>query len=190
MVESPRRYLPPARELRLSDGRTVTIRPTVPDDAPALIACLKQVGSESTFVTFGAEGFGLDEPEQRAAIAQLHAADNALGLVAAEGDRLVGSLTFMGGTRSRIRHTGELGLGIRREFTGQGVGRAMLETLIHWAERSGVVRKLDLRVVVENVGAIRLYEKLGWRQEGRISRDMVVDGVFHDVLYMGRPVDP
>jgi len=190
MIDSPDRRLPAPRHLVLPDGRTVTIRVAVPDDAPALIACLKQVGGETTFVTFGPEGFGLAEPEQRASIASLLSQENALALVAADGDRMVGSLTFTGGPRRRIRHTGEFGIGLLQAYAGMGVGRAMLEMLIAWAESGGIVRKLDLRVRVDNLTAIRLYEKLGWKVEGRVTRDLCVDGTFHDILYMGRLVDP
>jgi RimJ/RimL family protein N-acetyltransferase len=190
MIDSPHRHHPPSRDLALPDGRTVTIRPAVPDDAAAVITCLKQVGGESAYLTFGAEGRGLDELEQRAALAQFLAADNAVGLVAADAERIVGSLVFEGGTRSRIRHTGELGVSVLRAYAGKGVGRALLETLIAWAEASGIIRKLDLKVRADNLDAIRLYERLGWKIEGVVTRDLCVDGVFHDALYMGRPVDP
>ena len=190
MIDTRERRLPTPRDLLLPDGRTVTIRVAVPDDAPALIACLKQVGGESTYVTFGPEGFGLAEAEQRASIASLLARDNALALVAVDDGRIVGSLTFIGGTRSRIRHTGELGLGVLLAYAGKGIGRTMLEMLVGWAEGSGIIRKLDLKVRADNLNAIRLYEKLGWKLEGRVTRDLNVDGVLHDALYMGRWVDP
>lgn len=190
MIDSPRRHFPAPRDIALPDGRLVTVRCAVPDDAPALIECLKRVGGESTYLTFGSEGRGLDEVEQRAVLAEAHAKDNALALVALEGDRIVGNLFFEGGNRSRIRHGGEFGISVLQEFAGKGVGRAMLEMLIAWAEQSGVIRKLDLRVRSDNLAAIRLYERLGWKIEGRITRDLFVDGVFHDALYMGRHVDP
>lgn len=190
MIDSPRRHLPAARDLALPDGRVVTIRHAVPDDAAALLECLKRVGGENTYLTFGAEGRGLDEAEGRAVLAAVHAKDNALALVAVTGDRVVGNLFFEGGSRTRIRHGGELGISVLQECAGKGVGRAMLEMLIAWAERSGVIRKLDLRVRSDNLGAIRLYERLGWKVEGLITRDLCIDGVFHDALYMGRHVDP
>ena len=190
MIDTTRRYLPPARDVVLPDGRTVVVRCTVPDDAPSLLASLRQVGGESSFLTFGAEGIPLDETGERALIERFRATDNALALVAVEGDRVVGSLTFEGGPRQRIRHTGELGIALQQAYTGMGVGRALLETLIEWAEGSGIIRKLDLKVRADNVAAIRLYEKLGWRVEGRVTRDLCVDGTFHDAIYMGRPVDP
>lgn len=190
MIHTPERRLPAPRAVSLPDGRSVVLRVAVPDDAAAVLECLRVVGRETTMVTFGPEGIDKDELEERAFLAAMLAADNALALVVVDGERIVGSLTFEGGTRRRIRHTGELGVGLQQAYAGVGVGRALLEMLIAWAEASGVVRKLDLKVRADNGSAIRLYEKLGWRHEGRVTRDLCVDGTFHDALYMGRWIDP
>ena len=53
-----------------------------------------------------------------------------------------------------------------------------------------MVRKINLKVRVDNAGAIRLYQRMGWVNEGRTTRDTVIDGQFNDCLLMGRPVDP
>ena len=58
------------------------------------------------------------------------------------------------------------------------------------AEGGGVVRKLNLRVRADNARAIALYERLGFAVEGRATRDVLIDGEFHDCLVMGRAVDP
>jgi len=177
------------RDLQLADGRRIHIRPAVPDDAGAVLAYLKKVGGESNNLTFGPEGVGLDEAEEREYLGAVAASDNALVLLALHEDAIVGALSFEGGRRPRVRHTGELGISVTESFTGCGVGRVLLEMLIDWAERSGVIRKLNLRVRVDNLAAIRLYERLGWVVEGRVTRDQGIDGVYTDTLFMGRPVD-
>ena len=177
------------RELQLGDGRRVYIRPAVPDDACAVLAYLQQVGGESNNLTFGPEGPGLTEPEERQFLTGVAASDNALVLLAHHEEKIVGALSFEGGRRPRIQHTGELGISVTRSFTGCGIGRTLLEMLIEWAAESGVIRKLNLRVRVDNLDAIRLYERLGWVVEGRVTRDQGIDGVFTDTIFMGRPVD-
>ena len=57
-------------------------------------------------------------------------------------------------------------------------------------ERGRIVRKINLKVRVDNVAAIRLYERMGWVHEGRTTRDTLIDGAFADCLLMGREVDP
>jgi RimJ/RimL family protein N-acetyltransferase len=62
--------------------------------------------------------------------------------------------------------------------------------MLAWAEQGGVVRKINLKVRVDNIPAIRLYERMGWVHEGRTTRDTLIDGEFSDCLLMGRGVDP
>lgn len=177
------------RDFQLADGRRIHIRPAVREDAGAVLDYLKKVGGESNNLTFGSEGLGLSEAEESEYLGGVAASDNALVLLALHEEVIVGALSFEGGHRPRIRHTGELGISVTESFTGCGIGRVLLEMLIEWAEQSRVIRKLNLRVRVDNLGAIRLYERLGWVVEGRVTRDQGIDGVYTDTLFMGRPVD-
>lgn len=178
------------RAVTLRDGRSVRIRRAVPDDAAAVLAYLRTVGGESDNLTFGAEGPDLDEGQEREYLTRVAASDNSLAIVALDGDRIVGSLTFDGGRRQRLRHQGEFGISVLQGYTGQGLGKALIEYMLDWARRSVVVRKINLKVRVDNLPAIRLYERMGWVQEGRTSRDTLIDGEFNDCLLMGRHVDP
>jgi ribosomal protein S18 acetylase RimI-like enzyme len=47
----------------------------------------------------------------------------------------------------------------------RGIGRALLETAVKWAEANGV-RKLELHVFPWNEPAIQLYERFGFEREG------------------------
>jgi RimJ/RimL family protein N-acetyltransferase len=174
----------------LRDGRRVRIRRAEPDDAAAILAYLGKVAGETINLTFGAEGPGFSEEEEREYLARVSAADNSLAIVALAGDEIVGSLTFDGGRRPRLRHVGEFGISVLQAYAGQGLGKALLEYMLAWAERGGVVRKINLKVRVDNLPAIRLYERMGWAHEGRTTRDTLIDGEFNDCLLMGREVDP
>ena len=54
---------------------------------------------------------------------------------------------------------------------------------------TGVIRKINLRVHVNNLRAIKLYERFGFKVEGRITREYSVDGQFYDNLAMGLHID-
>jgi RimJ/RimL family protein N-acetyltransferase len=176
--------------LVLRDGRRVKIRRAEPDDAAAILAYLTKVGGESINLTFGAEGPGFSEEEEQAYLTYMAAADNSLAIVAVVDDEIVGALTFDGGRRPRMRHAGEFGISVVQAYAGVGLGRALLEYLLAWAERGGIVRKINLKVRVDNLPAIRLYERMGWVREGLTSRDTLLEGQFNDCLLMGREVDP
>ena len=176
--------------VELRDGRRVRIRRAEPDDAAAILAYLGRVGGESLNLTFGAEGPGISEEEEREYLARVAAADNSLAIVALAGEEIVGGLTFDGCRRPRLRHGGEFGISLLQTYAGRGLGRALVEYMLAWAERSGVVRKINLKVRVDNIAAIRLYERMGWVHEGRTTRDTLIDGTFSDCLLMGREIDP
>ncbi|HEY9505828.1 MAG TPA: GNAT family N-acetyltransferase [Gemmatimonadales bacterium] len=178
------------RALVLRDGRRVRIRRATPDDAAAILAYLARVGDETINLTFGAEGPGITEEEEREYLTRVAASDNSLAIVVLDRDQIVGGLTFDGGRRPRLRHAGEFGISLLQAYAGQGLGKALLEYLIEWAERGRIVRKINLKVRVDNVAAIRLYERMGWVHEGRTTRDTLIDGAFADCLLMGREVDP
>jgi RimJ/RimL family protein N-acetyltransferase len=61
----------------------------------------------------------------------------------------------------------------------------LIEALIDWAKNTGLIRKINLWVHQDNVQAIKLYKKLGFKEEGRISREYYHDGQFYDNVFMG-----
>ena len=174
------------RIVRTPRGGPVEIRPAEPADATAMLDYLRLVGGESDNLTFGAEGVGLTVAEEAALIARMRATTNALMLVATLKGGIVGALAFTGGTRPRIRHAGELGLSVARAHWGEGIGRALIESMLAWAAATGEVRKVNLRVRVGNARAVALYERLGFVVEGRLSWSTLVDGELEDSLLMGR----
>jgi RimJ/RimL family protein N-acetyltransferase len=172
------------------EGRSVQLRQARPDDAAAILDYLRRVGVETPYLTFGAEGVPLSEEEERSVIGRYAAMDNALFLLAVAAGEVVGTLTFEGGNRPRTRHVGEFGVSVAAELHGQGIGRRLVEALIAWAREGGIVRKINLRVRVDNPAAIALYRHLGFETEGQLSRDVLVDGEFYDVIAMGLEIDP
>ncbi len=66
----------------------------------------------------------------------------------------------------------------------------MLAYLIEWARQTHVIRKIDLRVRVDNLPAIHLYEKYGFVREGCRTREFYLHGQFVDVFMMGLRLDP
>jgi RimJ/RimL family protein N-acetyltransferase len=106
-------------------------------------------------------------------------------LVATIGDRIVGLLDFHREKRPQAAHGGGFGMSVAKEYRRQGIGSALLEALIAWAQSRSVWR-LELEVFESNDRAIRLYEKMGFQLEGRRRKAVVVGNERLDVLLMAR----
>ena len=88
------------------------------------------------------------------------------------------------------RHVLELkGINVAREHRGRGVGRSLIEAATERARARGA-RKLKLRVLGPNESARSLYESCGFRVEGTLRDEFLLDGEFIDDLLMARDLTP
>jgi ribosomal protein S18 acetylase RimI-like enzyme len=95
-------------------------------------------------------------------------------------DRLVGFAGLQVTPKIKLRHKGFIyTVYVEQEFRGRGLARNLVEAVIV-AARQAELRLVWLNVAVENDGARRLYERLGFRTFGIERRGLVVDGEFVD----------
>jgi RimJ/RimL family protein N-acetyltransferase len=174
----------------LKNDLQLTLRRAEPRDAEQLLTYIEQVAGESENLTFGPGEFELSVQEERVFLQHMAESQTSLYLIAEIAGEIVGTLTFSTGKRPRVQHAGELGMSIMRSYWNQGVGSRMLAYLIEWARQTGTIRKINLRVRVDNLPAIHLYEKYGFVQEGRVTREFYLHGQFVDVYVMGLQLDP
>lgn len=176
--------------VKLKDGQDLLIRPAKRDDAEDIIQYVNLVCTQSDNLTFGKGEFDITLEKEKELIDSIACSDNQLMLTAYLEDRLVGFLNFSAGSRPRIKHAGEFGVSVLKEYWGLGIGTALVEQLIDRARQTRIIRKINLRVRNDNHGAIRMYQKLGFNREGVRSREFLLDGHFYDVLCMGLMIDP
>jgi RimJ/RimL family protein N-acetyltransferase len=174
----PRRYT-------LKDGRLVWIREATVEDAAALLQYVHAVSGESDYLTFGLGEFEYTLEQEEAFIRQCRAADNQLFILGSLDEAIVALLSFAGGHRPRIRHSGEFSLSVRKELWGQGIGSAMMDALIDWAVAGQIVTKINLRVRTDNQRAMRLYMAKGFVTEGTIRKAILLAGRYYDHYWMG-----
>lgn len=174
----------------LKDNLLLTLRRAEPGDAENLLAFVEQVAGESENITFGPGEFEMSVEQEREFLQQVVQSPTSLYMIAEIGGEIAGTLNFNAGKRPRVRHAGEFGISVLRKYWKLGVGSCMLAYLIDWARQSGTIRKINLRVRVDNLPAIHLYEKYGFVLEGRITREFFLHGQFVDAYVMGLQLDP
>jgi len=114
---------------------------------------------------------------------------NLIALVAEWRDSIIGYSVVSTHTHPRQKGIGDIMIYLHQDFQRIGLGSIMVNHVIDLANKEGLHR-LTLHVVSENIGAIRLYEKLGFTIEGRM-RDAFfgTDEQYHNMLVMGRILD-
>jgi RimJ/RimL family protein N-acetyltransferase len=169
----------------LDDGRILLIRQAAVEDARAVLDYVQDISGESDFLSFGPGEFELTEAQEEAFIRGCLASDNQVYLLGLVEDRIVAALTFSGGRRPRVRHSGEFSMSVRKPYWGLGIGSLMLDALIAWARDTQIVKKINLRLRTDHQRAIRLYERKGFVKEGTIRNEICLDGTYFDHHWMG-----
>jgi len=158
------------KKVTLKDGRTVVIRRAEPQDAEAVIAHVNAIGAEGIHIM--TERLLLTPKEKRVVFRKADG-ESGLYIVAVIGGEIVGTADIARGRQSKNRHTASLGIALRRDIRGVGLGMAMMRTMIAWARSVGI-RKLTLGVFARNIPALALYRRLGFVQEGRLRGQVIL----------------
>jgi RimJ/RimL family protein N-acetyltransferase len=170
---------------RLKNGQTLLIREATPGDAQAVLDHVHAISGETDFLSFGPGEFDIPLDREREILQGYHEADNQLYLVGLLENQTVSTLSFSGGHRPRVQHTGEFGFSVRKAYWGLGIGTLMLDALLDWARDTQIITKVNLRVRTDNVRAIALYLRKGFALEGTIRQAIRIDGTYYDHHWMG-----
>lgn len=187
----------PARSIALKDGSTATIRPVTPKDAAGVAEMLREIHAAGDGVMKHDDEAPLTTREMRRTLEQWIAGERSkhgsVFLIAVRDGRVLGNVNARRHDLRRLSHSARLGLGVRPDAQGLGVGRALMLALIEWArwtqasatgDDPGVLR-LELSVIGDNHPAVALYEAIGFRHEGRrIGKVRDPDGTLRDDLDM------
>lgn len=104
-----------------------------------------------------------------------------------ENNEVVGNLGLhTSPNRPRRRHVGQIGMAVRDDWQGQGIGTALMQAAIDLADNWLNLKRLELEVFADNAPAIRLYEKCGFKIEGTLVDFAFRDGQYVDTYLMAR----
>lgn len=107
-------------------------------------------------------------------------------LLACAGEDVVGQLGLYVCANPRRRHVGDIGMGVRDDWQGKGVGRRLLGAALALADGWLQLRRLELQVYADNAAGIALYARHGFVEEGRHRDFAFRDGAYVDAVSMAR----
>lgn len=178
-----------SKKIILQNGEQLCIREGKKSDAIDLIKYVNQVAGESDFLTFTEGEFGMTKKEEEAFVEAAHKANNRIFLIAELGKEIVGVLNVDANSKKKMKHIGTFGVSLKKAHWGKGIGALFIQTMLNWAKSNGVTRKMNLNVMANNKRAIKLYKKFGFKKEGVLKRDALINGKFYDAYLMGLLID-
>ncbi len=107
-------------------------------------------------------------------------------LVACVEDEVVGSLGLEALSRPRMWHTGRIGMAVRDDWQGRGVGTTLMGAALDLADNWLGLTRVELSVYTDNAAGIALYEKFGFEIEGTHRRYVFRNGEYVDAYSMAR----
>ncbi len=168
------------------NGREVVLRCPRAEDAEMLIEYLKLVTGETRFLFCESDEVEYTTESEQEFLNEHNEAEDALLLLAFVDGEHAGNCSFnsKGGASRRAKHRAEVGIALRQKFTGFGLGRLMMESLMKHVEAAGY-EQAELVVVESNDRAYHLYETLGFKECGRIPNgNKYDDGTYLDDIFM------
>jgi RimJ/RimL family protein N-acetyltransferase len=162
----------PTKTFTAKSGKTFVVRTAQTEDAAAMLEYIRAVAAETEFFLIEPDELPGSEEQEREWVQAHLDHPGKIVLLAEAGGTIVGNLSFENGPHRRIAHHGVLGVAVVKEWRGQGVGTALLESLLQWAAENPLIERIDLDVFATNENAIRLYKKLGFVEAGVKPRDI------------------
>jgi len=156
-------------------GPRLVLRPGVPADA----ASLHRIRNEASV----AQWWGRADPEDEIAAELRGESEEVLFVIDVDGD-VAGSIQYVEENEPDYRHAG-IDIYLSERFQGRGLGTEAITVLATYLIGERGHHRLTIDPAVANVGAIRSYERVGFRPVGVMRQyERAPDGTWHDGLLL------
>lgn len=164
------------------DGREVVVRPPRWDDLEGLIEYINSLVDEKVEIVLTKKVTREEEAEWLAKrLISIDKGDVIHVVVEVDGEVVAGAEVEK--QKYLMSHVGMLGIGIKSPFRGIGIGTFIMETLIEESKKAGL-KVLVLDVFDTNNIAKELYEKMGFKEVGKVPKGIYKDGKYIDLVRM------
>lgn len=165
----------------LKDDVAVAIRRATAADAEAIIAILEGIASERIYTAIN-RPWSADE--QRQYLVSLSARE-AIHVAEPRGKAIIGyqTLELWAPTLDSMAHVGQIGTFLAPEWRHRGIGEALFQSTLDFARKRDYL-KFAIQVRSSNVSAQAFYQRLGFRECGRLTRQVRIGEQEDDEVIM------
>ena len=154
--------------------KQVKIRLAKIDDAQTIINLKRGYIENTTTLPFVLEEYPNDIIKETKLIKEYNESENSLFLVAEFNGQLIGNIDLTGSKRTKMYHTGMIGMGIMENWRNQGLGKILIENALNWAKKNSKIEIVWLDVYSSNTLGVNLYKNMGFKVSG------IIKGFFKD----------
>lgn len=174
-------------EFYLKDGRKVYVRPLEAGDFEGFCCFFEQLAEETIYTN---QYPGRPRKSQEAYNAQLYSENFCRWVVIDENGAIVGtcSIGIERADHPWLKYGAGFGIMFLKEYTGQGLGRFLMQKMEQWVRDKGAHR-ISAEVRAKNVAALALYLKCGFVVEGLARHAAFINNEWHDHYYISKILD-
>lgn len=159
------------------------IRRATPMDAEEILEYSKQVGSQTSFLSFGKDGLPYSIVQEKLFISNYNSSSGSCMLVATHNNKIIGVSNFITNINDRMSHRGEIGISVLKDYWGKGVAKKLLDKILDFA-RSKNIEIVSLDVISTNTRAINFYKKFGFTKYATYPKYAKIENTYLDADMM------
>ena len=157
------------KKVRLKDGTQIVLRPMIKKDVGKLLEFFKGLPDEDRMF--------LKEDVTKRKVIEGWAKEldykRILPILAETKGKIIGDATLHRPRHGWSRHVGEIRMVVAKKYQRNGLGTILAREMYHHAMESKL-EKLTAQAMETQVGAIKAFEKLGFKKEAVLT-DQVID---------------
>lgn len=173
----------------LPDGAEVLLRSPEVSEAAQLLEYLDAVRCESQGIMFDAADDLFSLEEERQWVRKSNESDGEVHVAAVVDDQIIALAGIDRPKFVRQRHIAGLGISIRDKWCDRGLGTLLMRELVGWVREQPELELLTLCVFDNNPRAQAVYRKVGFAEDGRLSKRAKVNGEYIDLIEMSLWLD-
>jgi RimJ/RimL family protein N-acetyltransferase len=174
------------KEVKLKSGRVVILRIPQLIDAKALSDYINDLFDEDTFISSRKQTVEDEESYIKSMLRKIESGKE-IHIVGMFGDKKVAAIDIFS-TGVRKDHVGELQINIAKDFRGEGLGNILMEEALRYAKDDLKLKVVTLTCFSINKPALKLYEKFGFKEFGRLEEGIQYKNEFITEIYMSKVI--
>lgn len=169
----------------LKNGKSVTIRKPVIEDAEDIISVISTADRETLFLARNPGEFKATLEKEREMITEVCSSTDRAWFVAELEGKVVGQCSVgLVNHYQRYRHRAGVAFVLLQDYCNLGIGGKMMEECLAWCKENNVTQ-VELDVVKNNDRATKMYQSFGFEIVGTIPNALrYADGTYADEYNM------